>query len=64
MLTVQFGSKHTRITRRYNSIEVGDFALHIRVRWRLAKLDEMVVGAADHMVSEEKDNSADIKKLL
>lgn len=64
MLMLQFGAKYEMATRSGTRVEVGEYALHIQVRWRISMADEIVVGAVDHWCDEETSNSAEVVQLI
>jgi hypothetical protein len=53
----EFGARYTRLNRKGEEIDVGDFALHIQCPWRIVGPDGIVVGSEDrHFPEDESSN--------
>lgn len=64
MLMLQFGKPCQKVTRKGTYIEVGEYALHIQVDWRVSNAEQIVVGANDHWCDKEASNSEEIAQLI
>jgi hypothetical protein len=49
-----FGDRRTRLNRKGQEVDVGEYALHIQCPWRIVSADEIIVASGDRDYPEDE----------